>query len=83
MSGSRNLFLNIAAAAAIASVLMMAAPAAALETIGTAEARMTRASSVAKGYATRAVATAGSDRRQDVASAWRSRQFVLIIGIGF
>ena len=84
MNGNRNLFLNVAAAALMAAVLGMAAPAAAVETAGSADAyaRMPRAPA-AKGYTTRGVPGAWSERRQDAASAWRGRQFVLMIGIGY
>jgi hypothetical protein len=83
MSGTRGLFLNVATAATFAAVLGMAAPAAAVETAGNADAyaRMPRAPT--KGYATRGVPAASSDRRQDSISAWKGRQFVLMIGIGY
>jgi hypothetical protein len=80
MNGNRVLFLRFAVAAGIASVFGMAAPA---EAAGTGEVRISRTSTVAH-YAGRGVSVmACRDRRQDCAGVWNSRQFVLILGIGY
>jgi len=82
MSGNR--VLNFAAVAGIASVVGMAAPAAATEITGTGEVRMSRTSTVANRHATRRVpAMTLRDRRQDWEDRWIGRQFVLMLGVAY
>ncbi|MBR1124237.1 hypothetical protein JQ628_22105 [Bradyrhizobium lablabi] len=80
MTANRSLFLKFVAAASIAAVVGLLAPASATEAVG-GDQRVSR-TVAAKGPGWRGV-YARRDYRPDCAGPWCGRQFVLILGVSY